>query len=266
MNSPFPGMDPYLEQHWRDVHHALLTYARDAVQANLPDDLLARMEERVYVESDEAFRRAIYPDVRVVEHGVRGSVAQAATGLTDVAEAIVLQLEEEPATEGFIEIVEVGAGHRVVTVIEVLSLSNKLRGEGQDLYRRKQQELKRGKVGLVEIDLLRAGERVLSVPAWKIPRAFQSAYQVCVRRGWRTHEVELYRVPLRQRLPTVRVPLRETDDDVPLDLQALIEMCYRNGRYHTLDYAIPPDPPLDASDDAWANELLVAKGLRKHPG
>lgn len=187
MNSPFPGMDPYLEQHWRDVHSRLVIYTSDALQAMLPDDLLARVEERVYVESDEAFRHAIYPDVRVLEHGVRGSVVHAATGLANVAEAVVLQLEEEPATEGFIEIVEVGAGHRVVTVIEVLSLSNKLPGEGQDLYRRKQFELKRGKVGKVEIDLLRAGERVLSVPAWRIPQAFRSAYQVCVRRGTDAH-------------------------------------------------------------------------------
>lgn len=123
MNSPFPGMDPYLEQHWRDVHSRLVTYASDALQALLPADLLARVEERVYVESDEAFRRAIYPYVRVVEHGVRGPGGQATQ-----------------------------------------------------------------------------------------------------------------------------------------------ELAGRNGRYHTLDYTIPPDPPLDASDDDWANELLVAKGLRKHPG
>jgi len=37
-------------------------------------------------------------------------------------------------------------------------------------------------------------------------------------------------VPLRQRLPAIRVPLRETDADVPLDLQALIEQVYRHGR------------------------------------
>ena len=51
MKSPFPGMDPYLERHWGDVHQALVTYIRDQLQPSLPDDLRARMQERVYIES-----------------------------------------------------------------------------------------------------------------------------------------------------------------------------------------------------------------------
>lgn len=69
MKSPFPGMDPYLEQHWLDVHHALATYARDQLQRKLPRDLRARIEERVFVETDdEGQYRGIHPDVRIVEH------------------------------------------------------------------------------------------------------------------------------------------------------------------------------------------------------
>ena len=30
-DSPFPGMDPYLEHHWRSVHHRLITYLGDKV-------------------------------------------------------------------------------------------------------------------------------------------------------------------------------------------------------------------------------------------
>ena len=40
MDSPFPGMDPYLEQHWRSVHHRLITYAGDQLQSGLPCPLL----------------------------------------------------------------------------------------------------------------------------------------------------------------------------------------------------------------------------------
>ena len=36
MRSPFPGMDPYLEQFWGDVHHRLITYTCDALQRHLP--------------------------------------------------------------------------------------------------------------------------------------------------------------------------------------------------------------------------------------
>ena len=41
IKSPFPGMNPYLEQHWRDVHARLITYASDAIQAQLPPGLRA---------------------------------------------------------------------------------------------------------------------------------------------------------------------------------------------------------------------------------
>lgn len=60
-------MDPYLELWWRDVHHALCTYARDAIQGQLGSSLRARLDERLVVESDEPGQlHEIYPDVRVV--------------------------------------------------------------------------------------------------------------------------------------------------------------------------------------------------------
>ncbi len=74
MKSPFPGMDPYLEQSWRDVHAALIIYSRDQLQDQLPGDLYARVEERIVLESGEALHQARYPDVRVVEYP-RGGLA-----------------------------------------------------------------------------------------------------------------------------------------------------------------------------------------------
>jgi hypothetical protein len=43
---------------------------------------------------------------------------------------------------------------------------------------------------------------------------------------------------------------------------ALVDQCYRNGRYESLDYRADPEPPLGESDADWANELLRRKGLR----
>ena len=60
----------------------------------------------------------------------------------------------------------------------------------------------------------------------------------------------------------IRVPLRETDPDVPLNLQALIERCYHNGRYDDINYRADPNPPLSSEDAAWASDLLSGKGLR----
>jgi hypothetical protein len=194
-------------------------YARDQLQSKLPGDLRARFEERVVVEPGE-------------------------------------DDQDEPMTETFIEIIDIGSGKRVVTVIEVLSLTNKLPGESRDQYRRKPEELRAGGVSLVEIDLLRAGRRRLGIPYHRIPLSHRTTYQVCVRRGWQPRAVEIYPVPLRQSLPTVSVPLRDTDTDVPLDLQTLLEPCYRNGGYDAdIDYRIPPIPPLAADDEAWADAL-----------
>ena len=75
MKSPFPGMDPYLERHWRDVHHRLITYASDTIAAALPRDLCARVEERILIDVSMKSRRGVYPDARVVE---TAGVAEAA--------------------------------------------------------------------------------------------------------------------------------------------------------------------------------------------
>jgi Protein of unknown function (DUF4058) len=261
MPSPFPGMDPYLEQFWRDIHARFIIYAADQLQTKLPGDLRARVEERVFVEAGEE-ARPVYPDVRIIERG-RGRVAALDAPGVAMAEPIVLHLDPEPFTETYIEIIDVGTGKRIVTAIEVLSLSNKVPGEGQELYLRKQRELLDGRVSLVEIDLLRAGERVIAFPHRQIPTSHRTTYQVCVHRGWQPRTFEVYAVPLRHKLPGIRIPLRETDTDVTLDLQSLIDQCYRNGGYdEDIDYRIAPDLPLDAADAAWADELLRNRGRR----
>ena len=263
MGSPFPGMDPYLEQHWRDVHHRFTTYACDALQAGLPRDLRARLEERVFVESADSQGRSVYPDIRVVERSKSRQPPLPATGGIAVADPLILRLEDEPVSEGFIQIIDVATGNQVVTVIELLSLSNKLPGEGNQLYLKKQQECRAGGVSLVEIDLLRSGKRVLSIADGLVPRDYRTPYRICVRRGWQPAEVELYKAPLRERLPAIRVPLRATDPDAGLDLQLLIDQCHRNGGYQDIDYSRDPDPPLEAEDAAWADDLLRKSGLRE---
>ncbi len=53
MPSPFPGMDPYLESHWRDVHHSLITYTR-AEQGLAPR---RAAEEETQTEASRDFGR-----------------------------------------------------------------------------------------------------------------------------------------------------------------------------------------------------------------
>jgi hypothetical protein len=258
MRSPFPGMDPYLEQYWGDIHHRLIVYLSDALQKELPGDLRSRVDERVFVEPDEGQPRNIVPDVRVVERGRQlHPRLRAGNGVATAEPPIVHMEQDEPVRQGFIEIIDIKSGRRVVAVIEILSPSNKLSGPGRDIYVKKQEELRQGAVSLVEIDLLRTGSRVLSAPFELIPEGHRTPYSICVRRGWKPLEFEYYRIPLRERLPAIAIPLRQSDPDVPLDLQALVDQCYETGRYDDdIDYREEPDPPLKPEDAKWADALL----------
>src|SRR5205085_6123885 len=137
-------------------------------------------------------RRPIIPDVRVIERRRRrkGERATAATALA-VAEPLVVLTDEE-VTQGFIEIRDASSGHRVVTVIEILSPANKVPGEGQIKYLQKREELREGRVSLVEIDLVRAGKRPLPFPLGKLPPTHRTTYQVWFRRGWELFKVAVY--------------------------------------------------------------------------
>ena len=83
--------------------------------------------------------------------------AKADNGDPTPADPIMIHIDIEPITEGFIEIVDVKSGHRVISAIEVLSPSNKRSGDGQTLYLDKRNDMKRAGVNTVEIDLLRGG-------------------------------------------------------------------------------------------------------------
>jgi hypothetical protein len=268
-------MDPYLERHWGDVHQRLTTYICDSLQPRLPADLRARMQERVYVELPHLKRAIYYPDVMVVERGRQRPSAGTATAVAEPATTengangdlvcdvpLVVNINLEPVTEGYIEIVDVKSGHRVVTAIEVLSPTNKRPGEGQQLFLKKRDDQQAAGVNTVEIDLLRGGTRVLMVDAELIAPYHQTDYQAGVWRGSARTRFEIYPMALRRRLPVIGVPLRPADPDVPLDLQSIVEQCYRNGGYDDIDYRREPEPPLSPEDAAWADALLRQQGKR----
>src|SRR5438874_8759234 len=128
MPSPFPGMDPYLEHSslWSGVHQGLITNARAALNRMLPPQYVADIGERLYVVQPE---RSIYPDVVVVERPPApppGSLgAGQAVGAMASDPRWVLTVQPAEIREVFIEILATADESRVITVIEVLSPSNK---------------------------------------------------------------------------------------------------------------------------------------------
>jgi len=262
-----------LETRWEGVHQALNIYARDAIQPRLPSDLWALAEERVYVETDSERTRQIIPDVHVsrlypapesqpsmLKEGA-AIAAESHAVETVTAEPLVFELRELEFTEGYIEIREQKGG-RIVTVIEFLSRTNKSGGTGQEIYLEKQAEVLRSDASLVEIDLVRAGQRVLALPRYHIPAQHRGDCLTCISPGWKRNRRELYPMPLRQRLPVLPIPLRRQESPVPLNLQALVDQAYANGRYDRLDYSAELDPPWTAEDAAWAEGMLKAAGKR----
>src|SRR5262249_27066781 len=144
-----------------------------------------------------------------------------------LAEPFLVETNTETETETFLEIIDRESGNRVVTVIEFLSPSNKSPGPNREQYLRKQREACSSGTNLVEIDVNRFGTHTLAFPLAHLKPQGRTPYMTCVRRATRRDKAEVYPMPLWERLPVVKVPLRPDDADVPLDLQALVEQCYR---------------------------------------
>ena len=259
MKSPFPGMDPYMERRWRGTHKALIVYAGDVINESLGDsDLRAEIDERVVVDSPDVSPRDIYPDVYLLKRGQNGRFHDSAGGAA-VAEPLVVAVEEA-RPEPFLTIVDPRGG-AVVTVIEFVSPANKFAGPNRRQYARKRREAAAADINFVEIDLTRAGRRSLPLEVARVPQAQEVTYLAWARRGFGRRVYEVYPMPLREPLPTIRLPLRRGDDDLPLPMQALVDRVHEKARYRPGDYAEPLRPRPRKADAAWVTERLAAEGL-----
>ncbi len=267
MPSPFPGMDPYLENilYWRSVHSSLITCIMGALNAVLPDAFMARGEGRAYILPHH---QLIYPDAlnsrapTADDDAPRPPVATVATVVRVATTPLVLSFAEEEVFERYLQILSVD-DERVVTVLEVLSPTNKAReSTGRAEYVKKQRQTRDSSTHLLEIDLLRAGQHTVAVPPDALRARVKYDYLSCVRRAG-DERYEVYPFTVRDRMPVVRVPLSEGWDDTLLDLQEVWDETYRLGAWHKgINYRSEPDPPLSPADTEWADDLLRGKGLR----
>jgi hypothetical protein len=261
MPSPFPGMDPYIEgQEGDDFHTRLLTQLADLLTPRLLPRYVARLERRVYLEhAPEGPPRGARPDLVVIadrtRHGTRE--AGAAAAVIKAPLTVTLPLPEE-AQEVYLEIRRPETG-QLITVVELLSPSNKRRGsDGHRAYLEKREAVLRSAVHLVEIDLLRGGERLPVLE--ELPAA---DYFAIVSRADRRPYAGLWPVRLRERLPEIPIPLAGEDPDAPLDLQAALDAVYdRAGYAYSLRYDREPEPSLNDEDAAWAAELVSRAAAR----
>jgi Protein of unknown function (DUF4058) len=261
MPSPFPGMDPWLELRWRDVHASIVVYIRNELQRQLPDSLVARAEEDILVNAADLAPKLVRPDVTVAEEppGAEAGGVAVLTPPATVAKPFLVRLAE-PEVDRRVEIIDLAFGERVVTAIEVLSPANKLPGRAREAYRAKQRDFIAGGVNFIEIDLVRQGQWVFSADEATVPLPLRTLYMVCVFRATDPDVRAFYSLALREPLPRLAIPLRPGDRDVALDLQAVINQAYEDGRYERTDYRRPLNPPLSCEDAAWAANLLRQAG------
>ncbi len=271
MPSPFPGMDPYLEnpEIFPDFHDSIITYLREVLQTRLPAPYFAALGRRVWIEVS---RRSIGPDVEVRRTGAPparrtetvGAVAPAvAVADLPVARPVVVKVAHDEFREPLIEIyvrTDQDQGKRLITSIEILSLTSKTPGaHGRDLYKRKQKEILASQVHLVEIDLLRGGEHTTAVPLDRaIAECGSFDYHVSVHEFDDLETFYVYPIKLEDRLPLIAIPLLAGDPSVTLDLQSVFDRCYDAGPYareirYGTDAVIPSLRPDQA---AWAERTV----------
>lgn len=262
MPSPFPGMDPFLEdpEVFSDLHDSFISELRTTLNQLLPPPYYAGLASRLWVDEAD---RYIGPDVPVLSR-VRPVSFTPTSPMTAVAESratpVVIRVPHDEFRETYLEIRSASNKRRLVTGIEMLSLTNKVLGtKGRKLYRKKQAEILNSRANLVEIDLLRSGDHTTAVP-WKrlLKQADNFDYHVCVHRFDRSGEYLVYPFALPSPLPVIAIPLLSTDPDIEVDLQSVFDRCYDAAQFaRHIDYVYDSlRPALTDQQAAWVHEVL----------
>ncbi len=227
MPSPFCGMDPYLEEEklWPSFQHHLVMCLYQILLPGLVDRYRARVGQRNYVTEQALFTSVI----------------------------------REQHQEEFLEVRQRTDG-KLVTLVEVVSPTNKLAPQGRQVYLAKREEAKGQGANLVEIDLVLQGQPTLEYSRDGLP---EWDYAVTVTRATQPERYEIYSATLQKRLPRFRLPLAADDRDTVLDLQASFSRCYDQGGFASkVDYRRDPQVPLEDEDRKWLQELLKQQKLR----
>ena len=236
---------------WSTVHFQLSAEIARQLTLKLSEKYVAltneRFTARVPGESAVAIE-AIYPDAAVSRTGKRVHEAAIITTTPPPLRLQTVMLEREPQIT--VEIRDV-ANRKLVTAIEVLSPTNK-QSRGYIEYITKRDGILRSDAHLVEIDLLRNGQRVpMREPLPPTP------YFVFVSRANERPTIDAWPIRLDQPLPAFPVPLLPGDPDVTLDLQLAFTTVYDVSRYErVVDYTSPPETPLNETEARWVAEIL----------
>ena len=209
---PQVGMHPTLEQprYFPDLHASLNVYIRDWLAPRLPERYSISVERGLSMTDPSGASKQYRPDARIDR--VESPETPYADAVTVQPPSFTVDVPNQP--QRYVAIRD--GDQQLVTTIEILSPANKT-GDGYEDFRRKQEALARQEVHLVEIDLLTEGKR-----RWRDARVDQADYVITVQRA--TSEIaNVWATALGEALPTIPIPLRHPDADVPLPLERILQ-------------------------------------------
>lgn len=250
MPSPFPGMNPYFEQAgvWRDFHGEFLTALRRQLAPTIGPNYFIQFDEHAYIHElpPEPRRLLGRPDLSISPAGTRKAERPALGVLEAPAEVQLSALDVERVP--FLEVRD-RLDREVITIIELLSPSNKRPGPDREQYLARRREIFRSATNLVEIDLLRGWA---PMPSDGRP---SGDYSVLVSRAVRRPAAAFWPIGFRDRLPIIPIPLKPDDPEGRVDLQDVMHQAHDGPGYENFIYLGTPEPPLSAEDAEWATRF-----------
>lgn len=257
MPSPFPGMNPFLEGHlWPDVHNSLAYLISVQLTPRMPEAYIVHLNNYTVADTNPGEDIGImYPDVEVLKRARKAEEPAEAYELSKTTAPTVVIPAIKPV-DVVIPVIEIKdrKSNRLITAIELLSPVNK-RKPGLEAYREKRLRLHEADVNLIEIDLLRRGERPFNHPA--IPK---SHYLITLVRAHH-YSTEAWAVGLKDTLPVIPVPLLPPDKDTTLDLSKVLNDMYeQRAMDKSIDYTDTPPPPAFSKEELdWLKQQIEAQ-------
>jgi hypothetical protein len=249
-------MNPYIENEnvWEDFHNSFIPALREALTEQVRPKYLVKLEEYLFIhELPDSERRLLgHADLGLSPVDRRGEGGALAV-LTPAPQYGQLLTAVDVEKHPYIEIRQ-REDMALVTVIELLSPSNKRHGSDREQYLSKRHHLLSSPSHLVEIDLLRSGPRL---PMEGLPNC---DYCVTVSRAQERPRVGIWPITLQEKLPVIPIPLKTSDPDATVDLQKILHRVYDAAGYADYIYRGQPQPPLTPALAGWARQLIPTAG------
>jgi hypothetical protein len=251
-------MDPWLEdfEHWPDIHKSLIMSIRDTLAPMVRPRFFVGVSAREVVLNGTDQDLIETPDAPIDEPDFDSVSRLGVMEVMDRVEARpsrpAIRRADDRIEEIFLVMKEVPS-RRPVTVIEVLSPTNKKTKGAREKYLNHRHRLMGSNLNYVEIDLLRAGPRM---PLSDGPP--RSDYRILVYRPKPFSLAEVHPFSCRDPIPGISIPLLPGEPEPTLDLNGILQALLDRVRYDLqIDYRQPPSPRLRKKDQPWAATIVA---------